>query len=235
MIIGFDDDLAGEPTRVANRLHGLLTQIHPSLERVLGPRLQHPAVLRLLERFGSPAQIRRVGRRRLVTLLRPKAPRMAERLVEEIFAALDEQTVTVPGTDAAALIVPSLAARRDSTASAWGTGSTFSPSEYWHFQPYSTTSRAPTASPPPRHAGHARPAATPPSPGRRSASLHPQQISHPAMLPGSPTQRTLVSLDQKHRGTPWGLLCCPDESYALRTTLTVFWAFSALHPSARAV
>lgn len=35
---------------------------------------------------------------------------MAERLVEEIFAALDEQTVTVPGTEAAVLIVPSLAA-----------------------------------------------------------------------------------------------------------------------------
>ncbi len=109
MIVGFDDDLAGEATRVANRLHGLLTQIHPSLERVLGPRLQHPAVLTLLERFGSPAQIRKAGRRRLVTLLRPKAPRMAERLVTEIFAALDEQTVTVPGTEAAALIVPSLA------------------------------------------------------------------------------------------------------------------------------
>jgi transposase len=109
MIVGFDDDLAGEATRVANRLHGLLTQIHPSLERVLGPRLQHPAVLTLLERFGSPAQIHKAGRRRLVTLLRPKAPRMAERLVGEIFATLDEQTVTVPGTDAAALIVPSLA------------------------------------------------------------------------------------------------------------------------------
>ena len=34
---------------------------------------------------------------------------MAERLVEDIFTALDEQTVVVPGTDAAALIVPSLA------------------------------------------------------------------------------------------------------------------------------
>lgn len=30
MIVGFDDDLTGEATRVANRLHGLLTQIHPS-------------------------------------------------------------------------------------------------------------------------------------------------------------------------------------------------------------
>ncbi|KPI20202.1 transposase IS111A/IS1328/IS1533 [Actinobacteria bacterium OK006] len=109
MIVGFDDDLAGEATRIANRLHGLLTQIHPSPERVLGPRLQHPGVLTLLERFGSPTQIRKAGRRRLVTLLRPKAPRMTERLVEDIFTAQDEQTVTVPGTEAAALMVPSLA------------------------------------------------------------------------------------------------------------------------------
>ena len=34
---------------------------------------------------------------------------MAERLAEDIFTSLDEQTVVVPGTDAAALIVPSLA------------------------------------------------------------------------------------------------------------------------------
>ncbi|GGT57821.1 hypothetical protein GCM10010271_71770 [Streptomyces kurssanovii] len=109
MIVGFDDDLAGEVTRVKNRLRGLLTQIHPSLERVLGPRLDHPAVLFLLERYGSPAQLRKAGRRRLISMLRPKAPRMAQRLVEDIFDALNEQTVVVPGTEAAALIIPSLA------------------------------------------------------------------------------------------------------------------------------
>jgi transposase len=109
MIVGFDDDLAGEATRISNRLRGLLTQIHPALERVLGPRLDHPAVLTLLEQFGSPAALRKAGRRRLVSLARPRAPRLAERLVEDIFTALDEQTVIVPGTDAAALIVPSLA------------------------------------------------------------------------------------------------------------------------------
>ncbi|MGW2836157.1 IS110 family transposase [Streptomyces sp. NPDC001286] len=109
MLVGFDDDLAAEATRLSNRLRGLFTQIHPHLERVLGPRMQHPAVLRLLDQFGSPAQIRNTGRRRLVTLIRPKAPRMAERLIDDVFAALNEQTVVVPGTDAAALIVPSLA------------------------------------------------------------------------------------------------------------------------------
>ena len=111
MLAGFDDDLAGEVTRTSNRLRGLLTQIHPSLERVLGPRIQHPAVLTILERYGSPALIRKAGRRRLITLIRPEAPRMAERLVEDIFTALDEQTVVVAGTGAAATIVPSLAAQ----------------------------------------------------------------------------------------------------------------------------
>ncbi|WP_420856937.1 IS110 family transposase [Streptomyces chilikensis] len=109
MVAGFDDDLAAENTRIKNRLRGLLTHIHPSLEQVLGPRLDHPAVLALLERFGSPAQIRKAGRRRLVSLLRPKAPRTAERLADDIFTALDEQTVVVPGTEAAALIILSLA------------------------------------------------------------------------------------------------------------------------------
>ena len=109
MIVGFDDDLAGEATRIRNRMRDLLTQIHPSLERVLGPRVQHPAVLELLDQFSFPAQNRTAGRRRLVTLIRPKTPRMAERLIDDTFTALDEQSVAVPGTDAAALIVPSLA------------------------------------------------------------------------------------------------------------------------------
>ncbi len=127
MIAGFDDDLAGESTRIKNRSRGLLTQLHPSLERVLGPRLDHPAVLAILERHFSPSQLRKAGRRRLITLLRPRAPRMAERLVEDIFTALDEQTVVVPGTEAAALIVPSLAtsltAVLDPAAAAPGPGS----------------------------------------------------------------------------------------------------------------
>lgn len=42
MIDGFDGDLAGEATRISNRLRGLMTQIHPHLERVLGPRVQRP-------------------------------------------------------------------------------------------------------------------------------------------------------------------------------------------------
>ncbi|GAB2894413.1 hypothetical protein GCM10027074_72790 [Streptomyces deserti] len=43
MLVGFDQDLAAEATRTSNRIRGLLTQFHPSLERVLGPRLDHPS------------------------------------------------------------------------------------------------------------------------------------------------------------------------------------------------
>ncbi len=64
VLIGFDDDLAGEATRVSNRIRGLLTGIHPALERVLGPRVTHPAVLEILSRCGSPGGIRAAGKRK---------------------------------------------------------------------------------------------------------------------------------------------------------------------------
>lgn len=110
MLLGFDDDLAAEATRTSNRIRGLLTAIHPSLERAIGPRIHHPAVLDLLEHYGSPAALKHASREEITEVLRPRAPRMAERLAAEIHTALNEQTVTVPGTDAAALILPSLAA-----------------------------------------------------------------------------------------------------------------------------
>ncbi|MFI8209346.1 IS110 family RNA-guided transposase [Streptomyces werraensis] len=109
MLVGFDQDLAGEANRTSNRIRGLLTQFHPSLERVLGPRLDHPAITWLLQRYGSPAALRKAGRRKLIEVVRPKAPRMAQRLVDDIFDALDEQTVVVPGTSTLDVIVPSLA------------------------------------------------------------------------------------------------------------------------------
>src|SRR5690625_2823234 len=61
VIVGYDDDLAGEVTRISNRIRGLLTQINPGLERVLGPKIQHAAVLELLIRFGRSEE-RRVGK-----------------------------------------------------------------------------------------------------------------------------------------------------------------------------
>ena len=109
VLVGFDDDLAGEATRLANRIRGLLTQIHPALERVLGPKVQHKAVLELLSRCGGPAGLRKAGRRKLLSIAVKNAPRLGEPLVEQIMTALDEQTVTVPGTVAAETVLPRLA------------------------------------------------------------------------------------------------------------------------------
>lgn len=38
---------AGEAPRISNRLRGPLTQLQASLERVSGPRVQHPAVFKV--------------------------------------------------------------------------------------------------------------------------------------------------------------------------------------------
>ncbi|WP_460994432.1 IS110 family RNA-guided transposase, partial [Sinomonas soli] len=109
LLAGFDDDLAQEATAVSNRLRGLLTQIHPALERALGPRAAHPAVADLLTRYPTPARLKAAGRGQVRARLKKHAPRLAERLTEEVFTALGEQTVTVPGTDAAGVVIPILA------------------------------------------------------------------------------------------------------------------------------
>lgn len=109
VIVGFDDDLAGEVTRVSNRIWGLLTQVHPALERVLGPKVQHPAVLELLIRFGGPQGLAAARRRQLVAATRARAPRSYEALVDAVVETLHEQTVTVPGTRAVELVLPRLA------------------------------------------------------------------------------------------------------------------------------
>ena len=109
MLCGFDDDLAKQVTATSNRIRGLLGQIHPALERVLGPRLEHPAVLDLLQTWPTPEALRHAGRRRIANRLKKLAPRMGERLADEIIEALGKQTVVVVGTNAATLVLPQLA------------------------------------------------------------------------------------------------------------------------------
>jgi len=109
VLVGFDDDLATEATRLVNRIRGLLTEIHPALERVLGPRAQQQGVLALLAAYGGPAGMRTAGRRRLTTTALKGSPRVGAAIVKDLWAALAEQTVTVPGTAAAEKVLPHLA------------------------------------------------------------------------------------------------------------------------------
>ncbi|TPA04501.1 IS110 family transposase [Burkholderia pseudomallei] len=109
MLRGFDDDLAAQLTQTSNRIRGLLTQIHPALERVLGPRLDHPAVLDLLERYPSPSALAAANEKTLANRLTKLAPRLGKNWAAEIVQALNEQAVIVPGTQAAAIVMPRLA------------------------------------------------------------------------------------------------------------------------------
>ncbi|NHU86428.1 IS110 family transposase [Kocuria sp. JC486] len=109
VLAGFDDDLAAQITATSNRLRGILTQIHPALERVLGPRVTHPAVTDLLSRYPTPGKLQVAGRGHVRARLKKHAPRLAEALTEEIFTALGQQTVVVAGTEAAATVIPILA------------------------------------------------------------------------------------------------------------------------------
>lgn len=111
VIVGFDDDLAGEATRVMNRIRGLLSQIHPALEHALNDWMDNKAVLELLRRFGGPTGLRAAGRRRLSAVAKPRAPRIHAKIVDAIMAALDQQSVVVPGTAAAEIVLPKLAAQ----------------------------------------------------------------------------------------------------------------------------
>lgn len=109
VIVGYDDDLAGEVTRISNRIRELLTQVNPGLERVIGPKIQRPAVLEMLTRFGGPTGLAAATRRQLIAVTKTRAPRSYEQLVDDVQNALGEQSVTVPGTRAAEMVLPQLA------------------------------------------------------------------------------------------------------------------------------
>ncbi|GAA5227790.1 IS110 family transposase [Paeniglutamicibacter antarcticus] len=109
MLCGFDDDHAKQSTATSNRIRGLLTQIHPALERVIGPHLDHVAMAELLAKYPSPAALRRAGEARIGALLRKHAPRAWKGWAHEITAALAAQTVVVSGTEAAGIVLPELA------------------------------------------------------------------------------------------------------------------------------
>ncbi|CAB0824385.1 IS110 family transposase [Corynebacterium diphtheriae] len=111
MLSGFDDDIARDCTRTVNRLRSILTQIYPSLERVLaGSTLTRTPILDMLIHHKGPQGLKRAGYHRVLNWMIKHTRKDPTPLVDEIFAALKAQTVTVPGSDAAELVIPQLAA-----------------------------------------------------------------------------------------------------------------------------
>ena len=109
MLTGFDLDLARQITGTGNRSRCLFPQIHPPLERVLGPWLEHDAVRGALAVWPTPAQLKHAGKDRIDAKPKKHGARRHTAWVGTIIDALDEQTVVVVDTDAAGLVIPHLA------------------------------------------------------------------------------------------------------------------------------
>ena len=76
MLCGYDGDLTKQATATSNRIRGLLTEIHPELETVIGPYLDHPAMLAVLAKDPTPEALRHAGKYEVETLLRKRASRV---------------------------------------------------------------------------------------------------------------------------------------------------------------
>ena len=93
---GRDTDLAGDATRSANRLRDALLAVSPALERAVGDRLVSVSGLRAaLAKWPTPSALRAAGKARVRGVIAKRSKRTAQKLTDQIWAALAAQTVTV--------------------------------------------------------------------------------------------------------------------------------------------
>jgi transposase len=120
---GFDIDLATDQTRLTNRCRDALASVSPVLERALGSRLGQAGVRDLLAKYPTLSALRAAGRPRVVRALKARSPRLADKLADEVTAALATQSLTVPAEATIGRVISELAfeldrvfARRDALA-----------------------------------------------------------------------------------------------------------------------
>jgi transposase len=100
-------DLITDQTRAITRLRETLVTLSPALERTLD--LNRRSALTLVAHYQTPAQIRRIGRRRLSAYLRKRRVQGADALARKALTAAESQSATLPAESVAAQIVAELA------------------------------------------------------------------------------------------------------------------------------
>ena len=112
VLCGYDEDLRAQVNRETNRLRDAITHIHPPLERALAGHFDRSGVPALLAKAPTPEALRRMGRARMTAIMaKAGSPRLAKTLPDQIKAALAEQTLVLPGTDAFGAVIAGTAAR----------------------------------------------------------------------------------------------------------------------------
>jgi transposase len=100
-------DLITDRTRAITRLRETLVSLSPALERTLD--LNRRSALTLVAHYQTPAQIRRIGRKRLSAYLRKRRVQGADALARKALSAAESQSATLPAESVAAQIVAELA------------------------------------------------------------------------------------------------------------------------------
>jgi transposase len=110
---GRDVDLATDANRLTNRCRDALVAVSPALERAVGDRLGHAGVRDLLARWPTSTALRRAGRTRVRQLIAKRSPRLAGKVTDAVFDALDAQSLTLPAEDTWGQVIAELAVDLD--------------------------------------------------------------------------------------------------------------------------
>ena len=97
---GRDVDLAGDANRSINRCRDAMVAVSPALERAVGSRLGQPGVRDVMAKFSTPTALRAAGRTRIRNTIRKRSPRLANDVTDQIWSAVEAQTVTLPAEEA---------------------------------------------------------------------------------------------------------------------------------------
>ena len=93
---GRDTDLGADANRVINRCRDALVAVSPGLERAIGHRLGQAGVRDALIKWPTPSALAEAGKTRVRNAIRKRSPRLAVKVSDEIWAAVEAQTVTLP-------------------------------------------------------------------------------------------------------------------------------------------
>jgi transposase len=93
---GRDVDLATDSNRVINRCRDALVAISPALERAIGHRLSQAGVRDAVGKWPTQSALSAARRTKVRNAIKKRSPRLADKVTDEIFVALDAQSVTLP-------------------------------------------------------------------------------------------------------------------------------------------
>ncbi len=99
MLVTQRQDLVGDRTRAANRLHDRLLAVSPALESALTLGNRGPLVL--LTKYQTPSAVREAGIEQITAWLREHGVRSAAALAAAVVRAADAQHTTLPGEGSA--------------------------------------------------------------------------------------------------------------------------------------